>query len=93
MSDLKLSYKTKIKVYKDTVDDWYPNFENNLVSVSIHPDNSYGNEWRLSVWGDDDFGLEKLYKTEDAVLTEFMQIISKETIKQSYLKECGFTTA
>ena len=42
--------KNKIQIFKHTTDDWHPNFENNLVSITLIPDDSYGNEFRISIW-------------------------------------------
>jgi hypothetical protein len=65
----------------------------NLVRVTMLPDNSYGNEYRVCIWGSDDCGLEKLYMTEAGALTEFMQIIGDEAVWKEDLLERGFVTA
>jgi hypothetical protein len=85
--------KNKIQIFKHTTDDWHPNFENNLVSITLIPDDSYGNEFRISIWGEDDCGREKLYKTESSALSEFIDIIRLESISRADLKQRGFNIA
>lgn len=82
-----------INVYKNTPDDWYPCLPGDLVSVTMLPDNSFGNKYRICIWGRDDCGLEKLYLTEERALTEYMQLIGGETVNKDDLISRGFITA
>lgn len=47
----KRTLRAKIKA----LDEWYPSFEDGTVLVCYHI-----KQERLSVWGDDDFGMEKI---------------------------------
>ena len=82
-----------ISVYKPTKDDWYPNFANDLVSVSVYEDSSYGNTHRVCIWGEDDCGREKLYKSEAEAMIAFMAIITPEFVSRKALQADGFVTA
>lgn len=81
--------KTK-RVY--TPDNWHPCFENQTVVVSIHKDNLKGSRsWRVSVWGDDDFGLEKDDLTISEAFNTFRKI--KDGVTQKQLRQNGFKLA
>ncbi|MCA9495832.1 MAG: hypothetical protein KC589_02730 [Nanoarchaeota archaeon] len=58
----------RIDVFKKTSDDWYPNYPNDMVKVSfLKLPNILQNsddEWRVCVWGNDDFGLERDFQSE-----------------------------
>ncbi len=58
--------------YYPATDDWYPNFPNELVKVSMHELPFPSNEkeiWRVSVFGADDCGMNKDFSTrEDAYI-------------------------
>lgn len=41
-----------------TNEDWYPNYTDNLIEVSLALINA-GSIYRVCVWGADDFGMEK----------------------------------
>ncbi len=61
-------------------DDWYPSLEGGKVEMRFYPD------WeRISIWGDDDFGMEKFEATE----AEFKEL-SALVVNQAMLKKRGF---
>ncbi len=88
----------RTNVFKRTSDDWCPSYtlegrEGNLVEVSfIKLRAHYGDTpWRVCVWGADDMGLERDYKTESEAWVVFLQVIGWEDVTQERLiKELGF---
>ena len=94
----------KITVYKETQDNWYPvyrvkgwNNNLNLVCVSFtqtgpNPANGDG-QWRVCVWGEDDFGMERDYDDKSACLCMFHKVIGWKYVNQDKLNDHGFITA
>ena len=90
--------KYTIEVFKETQDDWHPCYKlihhTNLVLVRL---SKLGPEadsnWRVSVWGADDDGMEWDYWIEDAARAIFMQVISMERVNKSKLIAMGFIPA
>lgn len=64
-------------------DDWYPCIDGDKVMMYWHPDIN-----RIGVWGDDDFGMEKLNTSE----AEF-KLLKNEVLSKDILKKCGFIQA
>ena len=84
----------QIEVFKHTVSEWYPNFDNDLVRVALLPDNDgKGNHWRISIRGADDCGREKLYPTDAEAVIEFMAIIGMKSVDRADIDVMGFKTA
>jgi hypothetical protein len=75
-----------------TAEDWYPTADDGTVTVSIHKDRKKGAyAWRVAVWGDDDYGLER----PNISITEaydLFRCIGDGTTKQ-HLKDQGFIPA
>lgn len=63
--------------YVKVSDEWYPNFKDNTVCVSWH-----WKEGRISVWGDDDFGMEKEGCTKEEFLKMKTMVLNKELCKK-----------
>jgi hypothetical protein len=43
-----------------TSEDWYPTADDGTVTVSMHRDcKKTATGWRISIWGEDDYGLER----------------------------------
>ena len=89
----------KMQVFKLTDEDWYPSFKLAgyyqgkrglpLVSVSclellVAP------QFRVCVWGADDFGMERDYHCELAALEMFQLILQQDVVRTSFLKDNGF---
>lgn len=79
----------------ETTDQWYPNYEGNKVKVSLVPllnhDTGEAQEWRVCVWGNDDFGMEidvATFAEADAIYDGI-----KAPITQSALSRLGFVRA
>lgn len=97
-----MSELEKIRVYKRTIDDWYPSYRIEtmattprlIVEVSFleFPNNA---GWRVCAWGGDDCGLEKDFKREqrDAAWATFVEVISQKTVEKWWLKDKGFWPA
>ena len=94
----------KINVFKQTNDEWYGNYKieddcrvYGLVEVKFTqtgPDPKYGlGEWRVCVWGNDDFGMERDFIDEDEALNIFYQVIGWDYVNVDPLKTLGFITA
>lgn len=98
----------KTTVYKPTKDNFCPSlivgradhwFSDNekLVRVNYHGNISYKESdkpcFRVSVWGTDDFGLEKDFESDQEAINLFMQIIQEETLSIQYLRTIGLYNA
>ena len=93
----------KINVYKETDDDWCGNYRvegdvrvSKLVCVSFiqlrpHPQDEA--EWRVCVWGNDDFGMARDFEDETAALNIFYQVIGWPKVNMSLLRNIGFISA
>jgi hypothetical protein len=76
--------KTKHTRYVTASDDWHPSYRDGKVAITWHNDDR-----RISVWGDDDFGMEKT----DTCRMEFDAIVASEPISQEMLRKRGFIFA
>lgn len=93
----------RVDVYKETKDDWYPEFQltdgTKLVRVSFTqtgPDpKKFNGEWRVCVWGDDDCGMERDYQgdQETECWNMFLEVIGLKTVDVGILKKLGFVSA
>jgi hypothetical protein len=108
VSRLPICPGVKCGVYKETSDSWYPSYEmseefgsQRLVRVSFgktgpSPQLEAG-EWRVSVWGADDCGMERDYplnkQGRDEAWNMFVFIISLPNITMRLLKDMGFVSA
>ncbi len=77
-----LQTKRKLKAKVKVSDDWYPNFPNSTVQLTYNPKNGH-----LSLWGDDDFGMEKTGTREE------FEKLKGMTIDKKKAKELGFQPA
>ena len=83
--------KSKLSQLVRTSDNWYPCIDTDKVSVTLH----YGKENGISVWGDDDFGMELSlpnYTRTDALFL-YRSIVKKPVLTIAWLKEKGFKNA
>lgn len=84
----------RCEVYKETTDDWCPNFHGNLVEVTFHGNITRPKQdipvYRVSVWGNDDLGMEFDTEDEKTALTIFMQVIGLKYVTFVDLKQLGF---
>ena len=77
--------KRQIKKLVEAKDDWYPCIDGKFVEVYFTPVNG-----RLSVWGDDDFGMEM--PEDGATHKQFEQLCSKP-ITKARCKKMGMIMA
>ena len=86
-----------ITLFKNTTDNWCPNYHENLVQVTFHGNiQPYIKDdpcYRVSVWGADDMGMEYDTKNENEAYTLFMQVIGLENVNIVDLTELGFVSA
>lgn len=94
--------RDSIQAYKYTSDVWYPSFKElitgeSLVQVRLSqtgPDlPNIDRDWRVSIWGADDFGMEKDFKKEKIARECFLQILLLPNITLRILNELGFVRA
>lgn len=87
----------RTEVFKETIDNWCPNYHGTLVRVTYHGDIEAWRKgvpcYRVSVWGNDDIGME--YDTEDEkeALAVFMHVIGYPYVNMINLKQLGFVPA
>jgi hypothetical protein len=87
-------------VYKETDDNWHGNFaiSQNKAAVKVTlgqtgPNPPYNGQWRVGVWGNDDYGMVKDFSTEaDAEIT-FIRLCKWKMINQVDLQLAGFIIA
>ena len=93
-----------ITVFKLTDEDWHPSFQMNgyyrgiqdpkLVKVSVFQMSS--GDWRVCVWGADDFGMEHDYTGHNAgvhAMAMFNHLIALDKIRVTDLDHNGFQRA
>ena len=93
-------------VFKRTTDDWYPSYtlsnwnkgvaNQKLVEVSFcqtGPIPPVTGEWRVCVWGGDDYGMEKDFTEVNAAWFCFLDVIGLDDVTMLALSERGFVNA
>ncbi len=87
---------TDVYVFKSTTDDWHPSFELKdgamLVQVSFSKWDD-GDGFHVSVWGDDDCGMELDTENENQAFNIFLQVIGMEFVNMKPLRDLGFKSA
>lgn len=95
----------RVDVYKPTDDEWYGNDilcyrhgdyipvhrTSRIVTVSFMQLSD--GKYRVCVWGNDDFGLEKDYNLEDEAWYNFIKVIKMHAVNKQPLKDMGFYNA
>lgn len=74
-----------------TTDDWYPNYPGDTVELSLL--NLLDGEFRVCVWGADDFGLEKDFKNPKEALRTYRAVKNSCVVTKASLYDMGFETA
>ena len=86
------SYKNHLVLtgwsFYPTTDDWYPNFENNLIAIKSVQSLNDSEQFTVIAMGADDFGLETLSLSQDEARSILLKLPSIITI--DYLKSIGF---
>lgn len=89
-----------ITCFKPASGQWYPGFKihedqrhkGDYVHVTLHDRLSDGN-YRVSVWGADDFGMEYDRKNYNPCYKAYMNICLMSSVSVKALKEMGFVPA
>ena len=90
--------QSRIVRFKKTQDDWCPNYPNNEVKVVCSTNMEHeGKVWhRVSVWGDDDLGMEIDFFGKDGMKKAgdmFLKVIKLKFVNKNVLKQLGFVMA
>lgn len=80
--------KERRNIMVSTPDNWHPSFDGNMVNAALHYNKS-NDTWWISFYGDDDYGMNKVFYKYDDAKKEFDSII-KNPVKQQQLKAMGF---
>ena len=83
--------------FKRTQDDWYPNYNKHYVKVRFHgnispPHQAYPPCYRVSVWGNDDIGMNRDFENEWEAKDMFRKITTRKVKFVNYecLEALGF---
>lgn len=91
----------RLDVFKLTDDDWHGSYiikgwhngvENPKLVTVTFTWLTDGN-WRVCVWGNDDFGLERDYANENEAWEMFQLLLEQEKVNTGWLKSNGFVNA
>ena len=90
--------RLKIEVFKQTSDDWYPNYivgDGRLQLVRVNILELYEEKsWRVCVWGNDDCGMEKDFINDELTSWRaFAEVISLDDVTKDALTKMGFVQA
>lgn len=93
----------RYSAFKHTTDDWYSSYRLNnywrgikeplLVEVSLLSLST--GEYRVCVWGGDDFGMERDFPSDSELRARdlFLRLLGESKIEIRHLKELGFVPA
>ena len=81
--------------FKNSTDNWYPCYDNKLVKVSFMSLGPDGDQYRVCVWGADDFGMERDFDLDryQNAETLFTRILEMEDVTQKQLTNLGMVVA
>lgn len=81
--------------FKKTQDNWFPNYRDDVVRVTFHGNIGSSEDpcCRVSVWGEDDCGMEYDCDTESEAWNIFLQVINMKYVNKAALKEMRFMFA
>jgi len=65
-------------------DDWYPSLPGGLVDMTFYPDDKH-----ITIWGDDDFGMEKIHCKRSEFEKLSTTIINQKMLYKMGFKDCG----
>jgi len=86
----------KTHTLKPTNDDWHPNYPGNLVKVSLTqtgPNPPINGDFRVCVWGRDDFGMERDFKDRTEAQEMYRTVTNLSFVDKLALKSLGFVQA
>lgn len=79
----------KISIMMPTTDDWHPNYDVNKVKLTYHGMLTDG-QYRVSCWGNDDFGIYKDFPTEDTARNMYNMLSKYTFINHQDLYDLSF---
>jgi hypothetical protein len=74
-----------------TAENWYPTNKNGTVQVSLMQ--LYTAQWRVCVWGDDDFGLERYFDARDEAMARLLFDHIQDSMTQETMRQLGMVNA
>lgn len=84
----------RITVFKETDEDWYPSYLcDNRKMVRVIFLKLFTGQYRVAVWGDDDFGMERDLDDFSDAWDDFERVISAPLVKRDFLTKLGFINA
>lgn len=91
---LAIKFRMPVVSYKKTDDDWCSNFAGDLVCLKFHgninPPNSKTKLYRVSVWGDDDIGMDIDFDKKTEAISFFTKVDAMPVLNQKELLAMGF---
>ena len=79
------------EMFKTTTDNWYPNFENDTIEISLL--DMVDGTFRVCAWGNDDFGMELDFESLGEAEYIYDIIDRLDIVNKSDLYELGFEVA
>jgi hypothetical protein len=94
----EMASKFDIVVYKETNENWCGSYRFEHTESGMYLRVSFhwyfpGNNWNVTVWGNDDFGMGKYELERNAAMELFMKVIQLPFVTKSELKKLGFEIA
>lgn len=82
--------KLQKKVFVKTDDNWHPNFEGDLVELSLLVMSNL-KDWKVVVWGADDTGMEKEFQAYEEANEVYTLLAGCGNVNFKDLIDLGFT--
>jgi len=87
----------RTEIFKNTHDNWCGNWDGDQVKLSYHgniePIKTKPPVFRVSCWGNDDFGMERDFSIEGDAIEMYEMLSHKVVIDQDTLDLLGFTVS
>lgn len=93
-----MTERLQITVFKPVNEDWYGNFriaedkrhlDTKLVEIAVFEELN-GSGFRVTVWGNDDMGMEKSFTTAEGALGMFHRLVGMVDMTKKRLTGVGF---
>lgn len=99
--ECNIKQSSRLTIFKEVPEDWYSNYkikddgryQGKYVSISLLQLNVKETPWRVCIWGNDDFGMEKDFKDLNQAQQQFEWCIYIQPLTKQYLQMCGFSFA
>lgn len=80
----------RVEILKKTNDDWHPNLNKDECKL-MYIGKLHQGLYRVAVWGNDDFGIDKDFQSEKEAIKVFDQLKQKQKINHQDLYSLGFS--